>query len=176
MITDTGQAIAAGTYLIDPARSTIRFHTTHSFGLGPVSGTFAVRDGVITVADDPAASSVTAAVDAASFRTDKPRRDTDIRSKRFLHSEAFPTLDFVSTEVVRTGQEWQLRGRLCVRGVTAPVVLRLTSGAPTPDGCRFQASVRIDRYAHRVGMRGVVARHLDAVIDVVAVAPQPPAD
>lgn len=170
MITDTGEAIATGTYLIDPTRSTIRFRTTHAFGLGPVTGTLAVRDGVITVAEAPAASSVRARVDAASFRTDNPRRDTDIRSKRFLNAEAFPALEFVSDAVVRGDDGWELRGRLTVRGITAPVVLKLDSGAPTADGCRFAATVRIDRYAHRVGIRGVIARYLDAELDVVATA------
>jgi hypothetical protein len=54
MITATGTTIAAGTYAIDVARSHIRFSATHSFGLGPVAGTFAVRDGLIRVAADPA--------------------------------------------------------------------------------------------------------------------------
>lgn len=170
-MTNTGQAIAAGTYRIDPTRSTIRFRTSHSFGLGPVTGTFAVRDGDITVADEPADSTVTARLDAASFRTDKPRRDTDITSKRFLNAADYPLMEFTSTAVVRTDDRWDLHGRLTVRGVTAPVVLHLDSGGPTTDGCRFRATVRIDRYAHRVGIRGIVARYLDADIDVVATAP-----
>lgn len=169
MITETGLTIATGRYVVDPARSTLRFHTTHSFGLGPVSGTFAVRDGAIVVADDPAASTVRASVDAASFHTDKPRRDSDVRSKTFLHVDAFPTIDFVSTAVVHADDGWQLRGDLTVRGVTAPVTVRLVSCVPAGDGYRFRADVRIDRYTYRVGRRGVVARHLDAELDVVAV-------
>lgn len=168
MITNAAPAIAAGTYRIDPDRSAVRFRVTHSFGLGPVDGTFTVRDGQITVADDPTESTVRVRLDAASFRTDKPRRDTDVTAKRFLNADAFPVMEFVSSNVVRTDNRWELHGRLTVRGVTAPVVLHLDGGAPTADGCRFQATVRIDRYAHRVGMRGVVARYLDAEIDVVA--------
>jgi polyisoprenoid-binding protein YceI len=168
MITNAAPRIAAGTYRIDPDRSTVQFRVTHSFGLGPVDGTFTVHDGEITVADDPTESTVRVRLDAASFRTDKPRRDTDVTAKRFLNADAFPLMEFVSTAVVRTDERWELHGRLTVRGITAPVVLHLDSGAPTADGCRFRATVRIDRYAYRVGIRGIVARYLDADIDVVA--------
>lgn len=176
MITDTDPAIAAGTYLIDPAHSTVRFRVTHSFGLGPVSGTFDIRDGVLTVADDPGGSTVRARVDAGSFRTDKPRRDADVRGRRFLDADTFPTLDFRSAALARTDDGWQLRGDLTVRGVTAPVTLRLDgaepldgAAGPVAGGWRLRAAVRVDRYRYRVGPRGVIARWLDADLDLVAV-------
>lgn len=175
MITNSAPAVAAGTYLLDPARSTVRFRTTHSFGLGPVSGTFDLRDGVLTVADDPGGTTVQARVEASSFRTDKPRRDTDVRGRRFLDADTFPTLDFRSAAAARTADGWEVRGELTVRGVTAPITLRLAGAEPLdgagPDagGWRLRAAVRVDRYRYRVGPRGVVARWLEADLDVVAV-------
>ncbi|HEX8629066.1 MAG TPA: AAA family ATPase [Catenuloplanes sp.] len=43
-------------------------------------------------------------------------------------------------------------------------------GLDPPGAVRFRATARIDRYALRVGIRGVVARYLDAQIDVLAIA------
>ena len=169
MTTDSGTAIAAGTYAIDPAASRIRFTATHSFGLGPVAGTFTVRDGTITVSPDPGRCAVDARVDAASFATDKARRDRDVTSKRFLDAERYPDLLFVSDRLVRDGDRWLLHGALTVRGTTAPVTLEITSGGADPGGCRFQARARIDRYAHRVGPRGIIGRHLDVTFDILGV-------
>ena len=163
----TATAVAAGTYTIDTARSTIRFTATHAFGLGPVTGTFTVRDGTITLAADPAGCAVTARVDAASFTTDKPRRDADVRSKRFLDAERHPDLGFVAGRPTRDGDRWLLPGTLTVRGTTAPVTLELSSGTADAGGCRFRAQARIDRHAYRVGPRGIIGRYVDVEFDIV---------
>jgi polyisoprenoid-binding protein YceI len=169
-------AVAAGTYAIDATRSRIRFHATHAFGLGPVDGTFAVRDGTITVAADAAGCAVTARVDAASFTTDKARRDADVRSKRFLHTQDHPDMRFVSERLTHDGDRWLLHGTLTVRGTSAPATLELaaattdpaaTDPAATDVGCRFHARTRIDRYAHHVGPRGIIGRYVDVEFDIV---------
>jgi polyisoprenoid-binding protein YceI len=166
MIADTRTALATGTYTIDAARSQVRFAATHSFGLGPVAGTVAVLDGTISVAADPAGCAVTARVDAASFTTDKPKRDKDIRSKRFLHTEQYPDMVFASDRLTADGDRWLLHGSLTIRGTTVPTTLEI-SGTAGADGCRFQAKTRIDRYAYRVGPRGIIGRYLDVELDVV---------
>jgi polyisoprenoid-binding protein YceI len=168
MITKT----STGTFAIDAARSRIRFDTSHSFGIGPVHGTFAVRDGTVTLAADPARSTATARVDAASFTTDKPKRDSDVRSKRFLDAHAYPDLLFVSNRLSHDGDRWLLHGTLTARGNPAPVTLEITSAMADTEGCRFSARTRIDRYAHRVGPRGIAGRYLDVELDIVG-APVP---
>jgi hypothetical protein len=46
----------------------------------------------------------------------------------------------------------------------APVV----SGTTDVGDCRLHASARIDRYAHRVGPRGIIGRYVDVEFDLVA--------
>src|SRR5215510_12510285 len=121
MTTTARPRIAAGTYRVDPARTTIRIGATHAFGLGPVRATMSVRSGTIVVGADPTSSTVTAQADAHSFTSDKQKRDRDIRSKRFLHADGFGDLVFTSTGLRRDGEVWRLDGELTVRGVTAPV-------------------------------------------------------
>jgi polyisoprenoid-binding protein YceI len=164
MITET--TVAAGTYTIDPTRSRVTFTTSHAFGLGPVAGTMAVRDGVITVADDPTRSSVRARVDAGSFTTDKRRRDTDIRSKRFLDAANHPDLAFVSDRLVRDGAGWKLHGHLTVRGRTAPVVLEVLSAEAGAGGCAITARTTVDRYAFKVGPRGILSRYVGVELHI----------
>jgi polyisoprenoid-binding protein YceI len=161
----TKSAVRTGTYVIDTSRSQVRFRTTHAFGLGPVTGTLAVRDGTITVT--PEGAEVTARVAADTFTTDKPRRDADIRSKRFLHADAHPDLLFTGRHVTRDGDRWLLHGRLTVRGTTAPVTLEMESATAGADGCRFRARARVDRYAYKVGIRGIVNRFIDVEFDIL---------
>lgn len=167
MTADTGTAITAGSYVIDAASSHIQFTATHAFGLGPVTGTFTVRDGTITIAADPAECSVAARVNAASVTTGKARRNKDIRSKRFLHAREHPDMVFVSDRLTRDGDRWLLQGTLTVRGRTAPATVELSSGITDVRGCRFHARARIDRYAHGVGPRGIVGRYVDVQFDIL---------
>ena len=67
-------APAAGTYDIDAAASKVEFHTKHLFGLGKVSGTFALLEGEVIVGETITGSTVTAVADVASFQTDKDRK------------------------------------------------------------------------------------------------------
>lgn len=170
MTTTASPALATGSYRIDPATSTIRFRTTHLLGLGPVEGTFGIRQGSVHIAQDPLRSRVEVTVDAASFHTDKARRDKDITGRRFLDAGKFPDIVFHGTEVrPDTDGGWELDGSLTVRGRFAPVSLRVTSVEATTDGLRGAATARIDRYAHGVNTgRGVVGRFLDVTFEVRA--------
>jgi polyisoprenoid-binding protein YceI len=168
----TATMLATGTYTFEPTRSAVRFRTNHGLGLGPVAGTFALRDGTISVDADLARSRATARIDAASFTTDKPRRDADIRSKRFLHADAHPDLVFTSDRLAEEPDGWRLYGTLTVRGTSAPVVVELASTVADPDfpgSVRFQATARVDRHAYRVGPRGFLARYVDVEFDLLAI-------
>jgi polyisoprenoid-binding protein YceI len=169
-MTTTVPTIAAGTYRLLAARCAIRFHTRGMFGRHAVSGTFAVRDGTVVVTEDPRGSRVQATVDTASFDTGNARRDKDVRSRRFLHTDRYPSMSFVSGELA-AGPDggWRMAGMLTVRGVTTPVTLALGRVAATADGLTARATTRIDRYARGLtGSRGLVARYLDVELDITA--------
>jgi polyisoprenoid-binding protein YceI len=166
MITMASTGIAAGTYAIDTTRSKIHLSTSHGFGLGPVQATLAVRAGTVIIGADPQSCAVSARVDAASFTSDKPKRDTDIRSKMFLHADAFPDLVFESQSLVAQGERWLLQGQLTVRGITAPVTLDIDSAWRDGSSCRFHARTKVDRWAYRVGVRGMLARYVDLTFDI----------
>jgi polyisoprenoid-binding protein YceI len=143
--TTSRPAIAPGTYRVSPAQTTVTFHLREWYGMKHVAGTFKVRDGTIVVDPEPTRSSARVSMDPASFTTDKPARDKDIKSKRWLDVASFPTMAFTSTRVTADADGWIIDGVLTVHGVTAPVTLRLVDGAQTPHKCTFTATTTIDR-------------------------------
>ena len=162
-MTNTLTSLRSGTYTIDPARSAVRFTATHVFGLKPVDGTMAIRSGTVMVADEPRRSTVSAEIDTASWATDDPRRDKDVRGKRFLDTDRHPVIGFRSTRVVRGADGWQVVGVLSVRGGSCEVTLNLTEIAP--DG--FTATARVDRVAAGVGQgRAIVGRYVDVTLSI----------
>ncbi|MFE1928995.1 YceI family protein [Streptomyces sp. NPDC059474] len=159
---------AAGTYVIDPAASTVRF-ATRALGLLPVHGTFGISQGRITIAETPEASSVDVEMNAASFASGVQRRDDHVRSSDFLDVERHPTIQFRGQSLDQSAQGASLRGELTVCGVTKPVVVAI--GSMVGEGKRITANgtATIDRYAFGVSKaKGMAARRLKITLDIVA--------
>lgn len=112
-----------GLYEIDPVHTFVGFAAQHLI-VGRVRGQFQRFAGVVTIAEEPTASSVEVTVETASISTGFAARDEDLRSERFLDSGAHPAMTYRSTGVVeRPRGEWHVLGELTVRGVTKPVPL-----------------------------------------------------
>jgi polyisoprenoid-binding protein YceI len=166
MDTELSTDIRPGTYSIDPSRSTCRLVATHTFGLMPVEATVSISGGTVTLAADPARSSASATLAAASFNSGNARRDKDI-SKRFFDSTHYPQIAFRSTGF--DGR--RVTGVLSVRGTDSPVILEIASWTSTGDGYRGSATTVIDRVAAGVRAgRGMAARKVRITLDVVVSA------
>jgi polyisoprenoid-binding protein YceI len=169
-ITDTTLAPAptVGHYRIDPSRTTVRFSTRHLFGLGAVSGTVSLRAADFSVTE-PSSATVQAVLDAASFDTGNPRRDTDVRSAKYLDVTAYPDITFNSQQVRLHEGKWVAVGTLTAHGVAAPVDLTLDELRRDDGKLILRASAKIDRYAHQVTAgKGLAARWL--TVEVTAIA------
>jgi polyisoprenoid-binding protein YceI len=154
-----------GRYEIDPTRSRVGFRTRHLFGLAPVHGTFAIRGGTIDVADPIADSSIRAEIDAASFHTGNPQRDTTVRSRRYLDVRRFPVLTFAARQV--DVESRVIEGILTVGTVTRP--LRLVIGELETAGRSLtaRASAHVDRFDFGItAARGLAGRHLELSVEV----------
>lgn len=159
----------AGTYAIDPERSTVSFTTRHFFSLARVRGSFGLHEGQIRIADPVEHSSATAVVPAASFSTGNDRRDANVRSPKLLGADTYPLIVFTSERLEHAGEDWVLHGSLSVRGRSAPVAVLLGDIAVDGPTLRASAAARIDRYAFGVSrQKGLIGRHLDLTLDVVA--------
>jgi polyisoprenoid-binding protein YceI len=170
-ITDTALASTAtvGHYRIEASGTTVRFYTRHLFGLGAVSGTVSLREADFSVTE-PSSATVHAVLDAASFDPGNPRRDTDVRSQKYLDVAAYPDITFDSQQIRQHDGKWVAVGTLTVHGVAAPVDLTLDELRRDDDeGLIFRASAKIDRYAHQVTAgKGLAARWL--IVQVTAIA------
>ncbi len=173
-------------YEVDPSHTQVMFKVRH-MGISTVTGRF--NRFAATLAYDPenpAASWVTATIDAASIDTDNERRDNHLRSADFFAADSYPTLTFRSTRVEEAG-EGRLRvlGDLSIRGVTKPVVLDVSlEGAALGQGGRpmtgWTAETAIDRMDYglrwnRLTEAGgwVVADEVRILLEVEARARQP---
>ena len=99
-----------------------------------VRGQFSNISGLLTLdEDDTVNTRVEATIDAASIDTRDAQRDAHLKSADFFDVDRFPTLNFRSTRVERTGHDTlYVTGDLTIRGVTREVVF--TVEGPTPAG------------------------------------------
>ena len=128
-------AHAAETYALDPSHSQALFSYEH-LGYSTTWGIFAGFEGQIVFdRDAPGTSSVTVSVPTQALFTGWPERDRTFLSADFFGAEENPTITFVSTSVVVTGEATgRITGDLTINGITKPVMLEttLTSDAPHP--------------------------------------------
>lgn len=164
----------AGRYQINPGNSSVTFRTRHLFGLAPVRGTLALRDGTIDIAEQATDSVVRARVAASSFTSRNPARDAAVLSPRLLDAAAYPSLGFVSTALISgpgpAAGTWRLCGDLEVRGVSRPVEVLISAvSAGGAGSVRVRASLSVDRYAFGItAYRGLAARQLTVDLDIQA--------
>ena len=95
-----------GTYALDPERTTIRADVKAMFGLLTVHGAFRLRSGQVTIAADPAASSVQASIEAGSFASGNATRDANVVSATLLDAKAYPEITFTGQSARRDGDGW----------------------------------------------------------------------
>jgi polyisoprenoid-binding protein YceI len=109
---------------IDPAHTSAEFTVRHMM-ITNVRGKFEKLDGVVSFnPDNPAASSVSVTIDAASINTGAADRDNHLRSADFFDVENYPHLTFRSTRVEMTGDSTaRITGDLTIRDVTRPVTI-----------------------------------------------------
>jgi len=116
-------ARAADTYTIDKAHSEAAFQVRHL--VTKVRGQFNDFSGTIKVdSENPASSSVTFEIDAASINTSNADRDKHLRSGDFFDVANHPKITFQSKSVTKTGESsYSVTGDLTMRGVTREITL-----------------------------------------------------
>ena len=158
-----------GSYEIDPVRSTVEFHTRHLFGLGRVTGSFGLSDGVLDVAEPPTKSFAQARIPVASVHSGNASRDEAIKSGRLLDERSHPYITFRSEGLTFGPQGWIVAGRLTVGEVSQPIEVRVVDLSVDGRELRLTAVAAVDRYAFGVtAMRGLAARHLELRCKVIA--------
>ncbi len=161
---------AAGSYRVDPERTTISLATRHMFGTGKVTATFALREATLTVGEPATATTLHAVIDAASFASGNPTRDSHVRQPKFLHVTEFPDITVDARSAAQDGGTWVVPATITARGVAAPATITLDATDTTGAGAvTLRASVRVDRYAHGMtAAKGMAGRWMDLTITASA--------
>jgi polyisoprenoid-binding protein YceI len=140
-----------GIYDLDPTHTRIGFSARHAM-VTTVRGSFPAFTGEARIDTvNPAASSVSLTIQAASISTGQEQRDGHLRTGDFFEVDTYPTLTFVSTEVSRPETDvWRITGDLTIKGVTRPVTIEFeqTGSAKDPYGnlrVGFEGSTAINR-------------------------------
>jgi polyisoprenoid-binding protein YceI len=174
------------TYSIDPAHSDIGFSVRHMV-FAKVRGHFTKWTATLDLDDkDPARASVSASIDAATIDTREAQRDGHLRSGDFLDAEKFPTIEYKSRKIERSGdKKYKVTGDLTIRGVTREIALDVEELGRGKDPwgnerLAFNAKCAIDRgefglkWNQALEAGGVlVGERVDVEIDVQAIAAKP---
>lgn len=135
---------------IDTAHSEVGFAVKHMM-ISTVRGKFTRFDADVELDSGKwETAKVVARIDAESIDTHEPKRDGHLRSPDFLDVEKYPTIQFTSTKVSRSGDDIEVAGKLSIRGQEHPVTLKGEVSGPSKDpwgGMRlgFSLSGEIDR-------------------------------
>jgi polyisoprenoid-binding protein YceI len=114
----------ADTYPLDPVHSTSVF-SIHHLNAGFVWGFIGEPTGTIEYdAADPTKLAFTVSVSLDNLDTQNARRDADLKGPDWFNAKQFPTIDFKSTSVTKTGDNaYDVTGDLTLHGVTKSITV-----------------------------------------------------
>ena len=135
MSATTALNVSISAWSIDPAHTVAEFKVKHMM-ISNVKGRFSVVAGELLLDEtDVTGSRIVATIDAASINTGDPQRDTHLKSADFLDVENFPTLNFASSRITRTGDATlDIEGELTIHAITRKIVFAVEGpSAPAKD-------------------------------------------
>jgi polyisoprenoid-binding protein YceI len=117
--------IQSGSYGVEPYHTRVQFALDH-MGLSEWFGDFSGVAGTLLLdAQAPANSKVDISIPVQSISTTNAKLDDELRSKDWLDAGTYPTIRFVSSSVVPTGNgHARILGTLTLHGVSHPVELQ----------------------------------------------------
>src|SRR6185312_4699589 len=102
----------ADDYKVDPAHTSVVFKINH-LGFSSLYGHMTVAEGKFTLDEaKPEKSSVELTLNADTVNTFVQKRDDHLKSPDFFNSKQFPTINFKSTAVKKTGKKYVIAGDL----------------------------------------------------------------
>ncbi len=126
--------MATTTWISDPMHSEVGFKVRHLM-ITSVKGHFEKFEvKAVTEDDDFSKAQISVTADAASISTGVGDRDAHLQSDDFFGAQAFPQIGFISTSIVRKGDDaFELTGDLTIRDVTKPITLDVEYGGIVTD-------------------------------------------
>lgn len=115
----------SATYIIDPTHSAASFSIKHMM-IAKVHGGFEKISGKLVYdSQNLSESNVEASIEVASINTRDAQRDAHLKSADFFDVEKFPTIEFKSSRIEKSGDGLAILGNLTIHGVTKEVKLEV---------------------------------------------------
>jgi polyisoprenoid-binding protein YceI len=116
-----------GDWQLDPYHTQVEFAAKH-LGMMTVRGHFGEITSTAEIDPDHLDTMrVEVTIQASSIKTHNEIRDNDLRSEKFLETDAFPVITFASTRVEPAGEDrYTVTGDLTIKGNTRSVALQMT--------------------------------------------------
>lgn len=113
-------------FTVDTAHSSIQFEVKHMM-VSKVKGQFDSYTATVTAGslDDLTTATFQFSFDVASINTKNTDRDDHLRSVDFFDVEQHPTIEFTSTSITRSGDDYKVTGDLTIKGITNEVTFEL---------------------------------------------------
>src|SRR5215813_1763384 len=109
-------------WTIDPTHSEIGFKVKHMMFTN-VKGFFNDYTADITFNDDLKEADLQFEAKINSIFTNNADRDNHLKSADFFDADQFPSLKFKSTQISGSGDDYEIKGDLTIKGITRPVTL-----------------------------------------------------
>ncbi|MBJ8348052.1 YceI family protein [Antrihabitans sp. YC2-6] len=178
MTLSTDTTLAAGSWVLDSAHSSVGFTVRH-LGIAKVRGRFTKFDTTFVV-DESGAAEIGAVVALDSFDTGNEQRDAHVRNADFLDVERRPTMTFRATEPVRIAPNFVVTGDVSIGTATAPIALEVEWGGVqefSATGDRhagFSAVGRIKRSDFGVGpqVAGMLSDTVQVELEIQLIEPR----
>ena len=120
-------------YVLDKSHSHVNFEITH-LSISTVDGSFRDFQGTVVWDEkDPSKSKFDVTIQSKSVFTDDDKRDEHLRTDGFFDVVQFPTIHFVSKQVIAKGGAFVAIGELTLPGVTKTVEIPFKSAGPAVD-------------------------------------------
>jgi polyisoprenoid-binding protein YceI len=109
-------------WTVDASHTGVGFSVKHMM-VSKVRGRFTGVEGTIEGnPEDLTGSNINFTIDASTIHTNSDDRDNHLRSADFFDTETFPKITFVSTDIVKKGDnEYNVTGDMTVKDVTKKV-------------------------------------------------------
>lgn len=120
-------------WTIDNSHTDASFAVKH-MGIMNVRGSFKAVTGFVETDDNNMITKVSVKVDVTSIATRDKDRDGHLLSEDFFFADKFPSMDFVSTKVLKIdNHSYEITGNLTLRGVTKEITLDVLAASPIKD-------------------------------------------
>jgi polyisoprenoid-binding protein YceI len=158
----------AGTWTVDPARSSVQLRTRTLWGLVKVKGRFSRVAGVAMVsAGGDIRGSLT--VEARSIDTGHHKRDEHLRSADFFTVDTYPHFAFTAERVDWSGPEPVVEGSLQVRDCTRPLRVPVQVSTGGADVLDLSAEVVLNRADYGMDWNRMGAAKMVITLNIQAV-------